>query len=345
MNITKFIENKAFLNIVLTISILFLILLILKTYRAYRYNIIKYNLVKLKTAMKPININRELLPYSNYGNKYSYSVWIFVNDWNYNMGKPKHIFHVGDKDANVTNPGVWFDKFKNNIVIKVGTTSTIRHTDGRLGVPADKLCKFPYKWNYKKLCLKKPENVTKALERLGFKKGEPISDTIFVNNCESTIDDKSNTGYCPINLDHDGYVEKITDFGSCKPVSMNAITNHNFFCDKNLSTIENIPLNRWFHLAISLCECQMDVYVDGTLHTTWVPKQGTTIATDCPNVYNGNLYVNNWDGYDGLISCFNLYPFCLTSNEVSILHSNGPLACPYEYNLPKLSSYCEKKKK
>ena len=347
MNITEFIENKAFLNIVLTISILFLVFLILKTFRSYRYNIIKYNLVKLKTAMKPVNIDREALPYSNHSSKYSYSVWLFINDWKYNIGKPKHIFHVGDKDANVTNPGVWLDKFKNNIVIKVGTTSSIRYTDGKLGGPANKLCKFPYRFNYKKLGLPKPDNVTKVLEKLGLERGKTVNDTILVNSCESTIDNHSDTGYCPIKLDNNGYVEKLNDFGSCKPVSMNALTNFNFFCDKNLCTIENVPLNRWFHLAISLCECQMDVYLDGKLHTTWVPRVGSSIlpsSTDCPNVYNGNLYVNNWEGYDGLISCLNMYPFCLTSHEVSILHSEGPLSCPFEYNFYKSPNYCGKKK-
>jgi hypothetical protein len=55
------------------------------------------------------------------GQEFSYSFWVNVEDWGYKYNKPKHIFHVGDKDATNVCPGVWLYPRNNNLMIRVDT--------------------------------------------------------------------------------------------------------------------------------------------------------------------------------------------------------------------------------
>jgi len=318
MNFTNIFINRVFKSTLIIIAILFLIGLISNDLAKYFTNIIRYKMIDIKTTKYPISIHRDKLPSNTeIANEYSYSLWLNVNDWKYMYDKPKHIFHIGDCDANITCPGVWFDKNLNNLIIKVGSENTTRYTSGKIGAEKGHLCKFPYKWNYKKLCFNKPQNITNSLQRLGYKNTNNIPDTILINDCETTADLISKEGYCPIELDNNGYVSDIKKFGSCNTISMNPYKNKKFFCDKNLVYVNNIPLGRWFHLVITFRNKIMEIYIDGKL------IQSKIFNNPLP-INKGNLYINKWNGFNGLLSCFNLYPFTLKYREISILYSKGP---------------------
>ena len=62
------------------------------------------------------------------GMEFTWSVWLFINDYTYKEGKYKHVFHKGndnlDNDGIATPnnaPGVYLDKFKNNLVVMMNT--------------------------------------------------------------------------------------------------------------------------------------------------------------------------------------------------------------------------------
>lgn len=318
MDYSNILINRVFTSTLIIISILFLLGLISKNLAKYYTNIIKYKIINIKTAKYPISIHRNKLPFNyNIQNQYSFSLWLNINDWQYMYNKPKHIFHIGDCNANFTCPGVWFDKKFNNLIIKAGSDDTTRYTSGKIGVEKGHQCKFPYKWNYNKLCFKKPNHITDSLQRLGYNNINNIPDTLLINDCESTQDSLSPEGYCPIELDNSGYVSDIKKFGSCNIIKMNPYENKNFFCDKNLVNVKNIPIGRWFHLVITFRDKTMEIYINGKLVET-------KVFYNSLSVNNGNLYINKWNGFSGLLSCFNLYPFALKYREVSILYSKGP---------------------
>lgn len=323
--------SNFYLSIIFIFVIIILLYLIIKFIIRHNVNIIKYNFIKIKTAKIPLSVHRDKLPRQNTDNAYSYNFWMMINNWNYRINEFKHIFHVGDCNANHTIPGVWLDRNKNNIIIKLGTEGTKRYTSGEIGVKKDNLCLFPYKWNYNKLCLKKPNTNTNINERLGFNQNSPIPDTITIHNCETTSDSASPHGYCPIKLDNNNFVENLDNFGSCKPISMNPFLNKNFLCDNKLAIIKNVTLNQWINICIVINNTNMEIYVNGLLYQTWVSKS-------LIEVNKGNLYINKWGGYEGLISCFNLYPFVLTSNEIKNIYDKGPLCDEFNINLsPKIS--------
>ena len=58
---------------------------------------------------------------SKIGYEFTYSFWIYVNDWGHNFNKPKHIFHVGDENGRRVTPGVWLYPKTNNLMVRVDT--------------------------------------------------------------------------------------------------------------------------------------------------------------------------------------------------------------------------------
>ncbi len=70
-----------------------------------------------KDAQKAIVIPRNTLPSVKIGKEMTLHFWIYVRDWNYNFTKPKHILHIGDKDANNVSPGIWLHPKDNSLII------------------------------------------------------------------------------------------------------------------------------------------------------------------------------------------------------------------------------------
>ena len=60
---------------------------------------------------------------SEYGHEFSYSFWLYVNDWGHNFNNPKHIFHVGDPEGKNVCPGIWLYPKTNNLMVRVDTYS------------------------------------------------------------------------------------------------------------------------------------------------------------------------------------------------------------------------------
>lgn len=69
-----------------------------------------------------------------YGIEFSYSMWVYVNDWGYREGDYKHIFHKGEITGNrqepplLQAPGLWMDRDKNNLILNMNTFAYIRET-------------------------------------------------------------------------------------------------------------------------------------------------------------------------------------------------------------------------
>ena len=152
MDIKQITENKSFLTISLVIAILLIFFLIRRAIHVFYKKIQKNSVIsKARSAKRPSSIKYDNIPTSQYGTDYTYSFWIYINDWDYKLTQYKHVFHIGDEKATATSPGVWLTPYKNNLVVKVNTQSNKRYTSGRLGVAKNQICKFPYKWNWDKL--------------------------------------------------------------------------------------------------------------------------------------------------------------------------------------------------
>ena len=102
-------------NIVLGIIVV-IILYVLYLY--YFGDSSKKSLVGMHDATKPALVSAGSMPPGPSVN-YTFSIWVYISDWNYGIGKFKPVFvrGAGDPAAKKFCPMVKFDKNLNNLII------------------------------------------------------------------------------------------------------------------------------------------------------------------------------------------------------------------------------------
>ena len=298
-------NNTPFLFIVTIILTLILILGLIKQILLFKNGLNKFSMINnVHSGKQSVKVMYKYLPQSTFGHESTYSVWLNIKKYSYNIDKAKHIFHIGPKDKSVVSPGVWFYPKKNNLAIKFSIyNKEQRFTDGKLGkAPKNMKCIFPYKINWEKIKINKPKHIASDMK---------------IFNCITTRDKFSKGGYCPVKLNKKGYVVDIKNFGSCAKKSMDPNVNRGLLDVESLCDIENVPLNRWFHLAITVKENVIQIYIDGKLYKSCSEK-------NLPVLSKGNLYVTNFGGFDGILTKLKIFPTCLSFKQVRGLYMRGP---------------------
>lgn len=93
---------------------------------------------------------------------------------------------------------------------------------------------------------------------------------------------------------------------------MNTYSNISNYVD-----IANIPVAKWFHLAIVLKSKTIDIFVNGRL------KKQMTLDS-LPRQNFGDLYVNSDGGFSGYISNMRYYDYAVTHSEIDHALAKGP---------------------
>jgi len=81
--------------------------------------------------------------------------------------------------------------------------------------------------------------------------------------------------------------------------------------------IDNIPYNKWIHVAIRLQNKILDVYINGTL------KKRVSFS-NVPKQNYGDIWVSQNGGFDGSISDFRYFDRALNAFQLSNITSAGP---------------------
>jgi hypothetical protein len=81
-------------------------------------------------------------------------------------------------------------------------------------------------------------------------------------------------------------------------------------------TIKDLPIKRWFHLAIRLQNKVVDIYINGTI-TTRVP------FTEVPDQNYGDTFIG-YHGYDGYVSNLRYFDNALSVFQISNIVMSGP---------------------
>jgi hypothetical protein len=82
-------------------------------------------------------------------------------------------------------------------------------------------------------------------------------------------------------------------------------------------TIDNMPINKWFHVVIRLTNNTLDAYINGRLTQRLV-------MTTVPNQNYDNVFICNGGGFNGYISDLKYYNSAIGTTEINALVSNGP---------------------
>ena len=85
----------------------------------------------------------------------------------------------------------------------------------------------------------------------------------------------------------------------------------------NFIDIENIPINKWFHVVFSVNQLTMDIYFNGNMRKSFK-------FTSLPRQNYGNVYVMSFRGFDGYLSRAVYYNYTIPYSEIEKLIEMGP---------------------
>ena len=99
-------------------------------------------------------------------------------------------------------------------------------------------------------------------------------------------------------------------------VYLNTFKNIGEFAD-----INNLPLNKWFHVAVAVRQRNLDIFINGNLakrHTLeGIPKQNAS-----------DIYINSFRGFGGYLSNMRYYDYYLSFAELDSQLQRGPSNMP-----------------
>jgi len=310
------------------ISILFTVLIVYKIY-TYIRDYINPTLVNgIKDAKTELVIPSGQLPKSSNGIEYTYSFWVFVDDWNYKYGKNKNVIFRKN------NLQIDFYPKNNNLMIRVDDNST-----------KDKYVKESTTGTY--------NNSSKI--------GESHMN-LDLSNCMQYCNDKSDCAGISyanrISRDKSGAPSDFPDvFSKCvlynntnslksydndskQRYLLNTANSYKKISKKQLDTklpcdIKKIPLQRWVHVCVTLWNRTLDVYVNGKL-------KRSCILDSIPKNEVGDLYINKNGGYSGYISNLKYFPYPLSVNKIYYTYLKGKKTLNLISSVGKFTSFAEK---
>ena len=309
IDLQKIKSNKAFSIISGSIGFLILVFIIYFIYNYFKTKskeqpyLIKYPRrgdiiidIDSKTKKNAYQyFNNKIITKSGIGYDYSYSIWLKIDDWDYNYNKPKHIFHKGPRNAKYVNPGVWLYPKDNNLMIRVDTHNRLTNKDT---TKSGKKCQ---NWE-----AQYPHKHTRTNENY------PNKDIGNHNYCRNpdneagdwcyTLDPNKRFELCGGN-----YKNSPTMNPSENTKTLNPLEN----CD-----IVNIPIQRWVHVVLVMHNKTLDVYINGKLKRSCIYKQ-------VPKYNNDDLHITDNGGFKGDLSEFKYFNKALSPSEIYSIYSSG----------------------
>lgn len=219
--------------------------------------------------------------------EYSYTIWMYVDNMDYNFNKYKHVFTRGNatdfKTVNaqgsveqIAVPGIWIDKIKNNLIFKM---STVKEDDKSVsnGIPAP---------------------------------GTPISDRVVGEDV------------CILTPENTSKVETITrgTDGKCNVTE----SQPSWGCDAFM--IEDFPLKEWFCVGVVVKDREIDLFFNGDLTYTGSlrgpPKEEDTNQVKIAGI--GDPSATGSNGWAGSYRNIGMYTYPLSAIEMKKIYYNGP---------------------
>ena len=275
-------------------SKIYIIILIIVICILYYYNKSKtiYLLKGVKDSKKDVFIQKRIVNNFKQGMEYTYSLWIYIKDWDYLNGQPKHIFNTGTDDLKVCSPGLFLHPNNNEINLVVDTYNYDNRFDKLQNSNVKGKENSNKTGSTKDICMKECIN-DKMCNLVAFDKHN--KKCLFYNTNETYIDDKT----------------KLQLFAKKK-----FKTKYDEINNRSVLTLKNIPLQRWFNLSIVLDNRNISVYLDGKLVKS-------TLLQGIPTNVNNNVFVNLDGGYNGEISDIIYNKRALDANEIYSLYRYG----------------------
>lgn len=238
------------------------------------------------------------MPPSAQGNEYNYNMWIYISDYDYRSSDDKCIIYRGtDPSTEILNNSedLKSSGVKNNLVEianpSVWLLKKVNTLRVRIGLDTryqDPSC----------------ESFT---DYEGFDPNPEFTLRENEQNLTNVLEDLPEL--YRIRNEYNELRRRDSDTSAHTRVVVNAGT-----CD-----IENIPLQRWLNLNISLHDNVIDIAIDGKLEKSCI-LAGAPIVTQ-----DNNLFVCRDDGFNGYVANLNVSNKALPLNKVYSIYKKGPV--------------------
>ena len=268
---------------------------------------------------------------TNSGNNYTYSMWIYITDWNHRFGEEKTILD------RASCPKVVLDKKDNSLKVYIKcmtATSAISDIDGYIplncadqaeNVKACNACdagfacacdncnRADFVRNGNKLSAFCPVSTSTT----------PVTDAAIaaaqtaVNNAQTAYD-SANAGEAKEKARIDLYTEK-NKLALLKVEQSPTAFAASIVDDSLLHTcvVSNISIQKWVNVIVSLYNLTLDVYIDGKLVRTCilpgVPKNNNTAS----------ILITPDGGFSGWTTTFKFFPYASNPQEAFNLYKDG----------------------
>jgi Concanavalin A-like lectin/glucanases superfamily len=221
------------LSIVVTIAIIVLIIILVKYWLSDPYTL--QNVQSAETASTIAASSLATTGSGSSSSNFTYSVWFFINDWNYRYGEPKVVF-------------------------------------GRMGAPS--------------------------------------------TSGQGSLKGVSGLDPCPAVV-LDPTQNNISISLGCYPGADQSPTTAGGTTVVSTFSIENIPIQKWVNLVISVYGRTMDLYIDGKLVRTGLLPGVASINNDA------NIYVTPDGGFDGYTAKLQFFPTSMNPQQVWNNYTQG----------------------
>lgn len=305
----------------------------------------------------PNTVSGNTIPTSGFSNEYALSFWLYVDDYTYRYGHEKVVMIRGTSET-VANPMIMLADKSNTLIVKIalqtqdpnsslvytetGITTAPTHTPSVTSTPSET-----------SIPTTPPESFNNVLDSVGDNRAPP-SASLYNNDYFEAVSGNvlSDDGFLDYGLSQS--VEGI--YMSVKPSSTTSninvltltditgvvdepprelmklaqavapsTTKEGFAIDANktsvsvgICSVNELPLQRWVHVVVSVYNNIVDIYIDGALSSSCVLK-GFPLAS------TSDLRLVPEGGFSGSIANVVSVNSALNPSEVQKLYNDGPV--------------------
>lgn len=217
--------------------------------------------------------------------EFTMSTWIFIDDWNYRYGKEKTIIskELPSRSGITHLPTISLDAYKNDLIVNIDTFGEDQTS-------------------YKDL-------VKAHLISVKGINGDDFDKDVSNVKCESgKIVVEDSDGSSPTFTDSSGEVIAIDDI-SCTDV----------IGSSQEIRVENIYLQKWVNIIVTLSTRSVDVYINGKL----VKTKTMNNAIDTVALNYGDIKITPDGGFGGYISKVRYYPDYISPKKAWEIYKDG----------------------
>tara|TARA_B110000114_G_C15013186_1_gene365665 strand:+ start:4 stop:1014 length:1011 start_codon:yes stop_codon:yes gene_type:complete len=234
----------------------------------------------------PLVIAPAKIPASTIGNEYSLNFWIYVSDLQHFNKNPNHLGNVLTRGLDNGNQGkYYFYEGNPGIYMETGKNNLVFCFK-----PADNIM-------VEELDAPSGTDLVSLKEELAIRK---IAELKAANNNKNNIQPHIEEIERQIDEYRKNIEEKYTFGGS------------------NIAVVDNLPLQRWTCINVSVFNQNVDIYVDGKLKTARVLPKPPSPANNVPMILGPN------GGFDGYLSRIKFSNKTLNQSDIYERYKEGP---------------------